>query len=105
MKKEFKKFSPEMGQFNMDSQEYEIRINRKELKDGRTPILTYCREMVEKKLISDIAPTRLEIYGENDTPDVIVKDVRKASELTVKEDPSPHFDKYRPFVDGRIAFK
>jgi hypothetical protein len=63
-------------------------------KNTKTPILTYCRKLLEN---NDITDFRLEIYRNPEYPDVIVKDIRLAALLTVQEDAQvgPRFVKYR----------
>lgn len=59
----------------------------------RTPIFTHCR-----KLVADgVDPaTWLEVYRNHDTPDFRIQ-IGKGAKLTVKEEPFPHFAKFKPF--------
>jgi hypothetical protein len=72
-----------------------LKVQFKDLpKNTKTPILTYCRKLLENNNINDF---RLEIYRNLNYPDIIVKDIRLAALLTVKEDRhvGPLFVKYR----------
>ena len=73
-----------------------MKIQRKDIPDSsNTPILTFCRKLLQE----GIEETELLIYR-GDMLCLII-DIEKAAKLTVKEDPSPHFVKYRrpSFVD------
>lgn len=59
-----------------------IRIQFSELGDSYTPIIDYCRELIEKGIPVD---TKLKIYRENDEPDVIVRNIGDAAKLKVSD--------------------
>lgn len=71
-----------------------IKINFKDLPDNTpTPVLTYCRKLIAN---GEKFGTRLEVYRENDEPDIICPKIGKAAKLGVSEVPYTHFIKYNP---------
>lgn len=81
-----------------------VRVNIEDLPNNtKTPMLTYCR-----KLIAEGAnpKSKLHFFREGqDTPDVVILHLGKAAELTVGEEPKPHFRKFVPFSASGIVFK
>lgn len=72
-----------------------IKVNMNDLsKTSRTPVLTYCRQLIKK---GEDYKTRLEVYRIREEPDVIVKCIGDAAKITVREDRrlGPVFVKYR----------
>jgi len=68
-----------------------IRINRRDIPNGVTPILSYCRALIAQGC--DPA-SRLEVYREHTEPDIIVRNIGKAAGLGVSEgDHAPRFIK------------
>jgi hypothetical protein len=75
-----------------------ISDNGKEPKN-HSPILDYCRKLIKEGVKED---TRLEVYRERDTPDVIVKSIGEGAKWAVLENEreGPKFVKYREFPGG-----
>jgi len=71
-------------------------IQREDIPDSsNTPILTFCRELLKE----GTEETELLIYRGDML--CLTVNIEKAAKLTVKEDPTPHFERYRApsFVD------
>jgi len=71
-----------------------IKINRRDMPNARTPILTYCRALIAE---GHDPATRLEVFRERAEPDLIVRSIGEAAQLTVLEDDKgpPRFVPYR----------
>lgn len=60
-----------------------IRLNFSELiQDTDTPVIHYCRHLIEQGEKPD---TKLEIYRERETPDIIVHSIGDAAKLRVSD--------------------
>lgn len=69
-----------------------VKIHRTELDSSGE--FGYCRKLLKEGIDKD---SILEIYGTRDTYDIRISNVGRGAEMAVREDPSPHFVKYRPF--------
>jgi len=69
-----------------------MKVNFNKLsKYTQTPVFAYCRRLIKEGIDLN---TKLEIYRNNEEPDIIVSNIGKAAKLTVKEEPNLHFAKY-----------
>lgn len=69
---------------------------------NNSPILNYCRKLLE---LGHPKNTRLEVYRENDKPDVICANIGKAAKWAIKENikEGPKFREYLPFPSSLKA--
>jgi hypothetical protein len=69
-----------------------LKVRFEDLPKTRTPILTYCRQLIERG-----ESGRLEVYrGKRTEPDVVVRDIAAAAQMTVTENDrgGPYFAKF-----------
>ena len=62
------------------------------------PVLAECRKLLSEGYPED---TRLEIYRNRETPDLVISSIGLGAQYTVKEEPNVHFAKYiaPPFIN------
>ncbi len=73
-----------------------IKVNRKDIQNSHTPILDYCRKLIAEGLEPS---SKLEVYRNNEIPDITVNSINEGAKLAVSEDPTPRFVKYRPMSE------
>lgn len=79
-----------------------MKVNFKELpKYTKTPILTYCRQLIAKGVDPD---EKLEIYRNNEDYDVLVNNIGDAAKLNVSEDDrvGPRFVKFKDWSPSSL---
>jgi hypothetical protein len=71
-----------------------LEINRSNIPDDATPILTYCRALIRD---GHDPATRLEVHRTSSAPDIIVRNIGSAAMLGIREgNHAPRFVRYRP---------